>query len=193
MKKYARVSQILATIQDFSHINQQVLKAKQIVGTNVHSAIQDTVDGLFPVVTTKENGYLQSFEKWFDLEKPEFIIKENRYYDDTLMLTGQVDAVLKMNGKLGPVLVDWKTSVKESAIVWPMQAHFYHYLLKQNSIDIGEQFLFVKLDPNGKLPKVFEYKFDQVTWDKCREITAKFWENCEIVDNNTDEIVDSFA
>lgn len=185
MKKYARVSQILATIQDFSHINQEVLKAKQIIGTNVHSAIQDSVDGLFPIVIGREYGYFKSGESWLTQEGPEFICKEQRYYDDTLMLTGQVDAVLKMDGKLGPVLVDWKTSVKESAQVWPMQAHFYHYLLKQNSIDIGEHFLFVKLDPNGKLPKVFEYKFDPVTWAECLRITENFWKNNEVLENNS--------
>lgn len=183
MKKYARVSQILATIQDFSHINQEVLLAKQILGTNVHSAIQDIIDGLFPVITPKENGYVMSFEKWFYQENPKFLLKENRYFDDDLMITGQVDAVLQMNGKDSPVLVDWKTSVKESALIWPMQAHFYHYLLRKNSIDIGDEFLFVKLDPKGKSPKVFQYKYTKSTWDHCLQITESFWKNLSNVDS----------
>lgn len=176
-KKYVRVSEVLARLQSFDHIPEQVLSAKQTLGSNVHAAIKDFVDGHFPLLTHIEFRYFQSFEKWKEVANPLFISTEQRYWDDAKMLTGQIDALVKLEGEETSVLIDFKTSAQESPLIWRMQAHLYYYLLTQNNIcNLSKRFLFVKLDKKGKFPLVCEYKFSQKTLDKCLREVDLYWE-----------------
>lgn len=47
-KKYARVSDILSPLKDFSQIDPDVLDKKIKLGTSVHDAIADDIAGDFP-------------------------------------------------------------------------------------------------------------------------------------------------
>lgn len=175
-KFYARVSDILKPFVDFGHIPQEVLQRKAALGTAVHQAIHQEIQGEFPVVSFKQQGYIQSFDKWRNALAPEFIESEMRYYCDQKMVTGCIDALIKLKGEEKAVLVDFKTSVQESPITWPMQAHLYHYLLKASGKDVASRFLFIKLDQFGGVPKVFQYKFDNSIETRCLQAIDRFWE-----------------
>lgn len=167
--RYIRVSEILARLQNFDHIDINVLEAKQLLGINVHEAISMSIKDDFPCISRKELGYFNSFQKWRKATNPVFTLSETRFYDEDLMITGQVDALVNFPNDSKNVLIDFKTSVSESPLIWPMQGHFYHYLLLKNNLpEIAERFLFIKLDKNGEMPKVFEYRYDENTMNRCK-------------------------
>lgn len=178
-KEYARVSDILKQFNDFSGINEEVLRVKAALGTNVHDAIDDDIQGNYPAVLPNGIGYFESFQKWRSHVCPTFIESEVRYYDDKRMITGRIDALVKLQGENEAVLTDFKTSAQESPITWPMQAHLYYHLLTMAGKKVAPRFLFLKLDKYGNLPKVFEYKLCQNILNKCYNAIDEFWERLE--------------
>lgn len=168
-KQYARVSDILKPFCDFSNIDEAVLNNKARIGTDVHKAINDDICEEFPIIFPESHGYLSSYYQWKERLLPSFSLAETRLYCDEKMISGQIDTLVQFKGENGLVLVDFKTSAQESPIVWPMQAHLYHYLLIKNGWNVTSRFLFVKLDKHGKLPTVFQYCFDPNLRAKCMD------------------------
>jgi hypothetical protein len=174
-KKYARVSEILRPFCNFDGIDQEVLSNKASLGTKVHAAIYDSLNGDCPLVCEKSLPYVQSFEKWRTRLNPIFLECEVRYYDDKRMLTGCIDGLIQLHGEKKAILVDYKTSVQESPITWPLQAHLYYYLLQSAGKEISPRFLFLKLDRYGDLPRIFEYKFDANILAHGMQAVDNFW------------------
>lgn len=175
-KWYARVTEVLSPLNNFSHIDPKVLANKARIGTSVHTAIEEDIAGGFPCPDADGMGYFNSYLRWVKEVKPVFTSSEQRYFDEERMLCGQIDALVNMGYNQGlPSLVDFKTSAQESKTVWPMQAHLYNYLLKANGVAVNPCFLFVKLDKAGGLPKVFSYAWDSNTQAKCLEAVDNFW------------------
>ena len=175
-KLYARVSEVISPFANFQGIPKEVLDNKAALGTRVHHAIQNEIEGNFPVVGLQEQPYVQSFEKWRHYLHPTFLKTEVRCYCNKKMLTGCIDALVKLEGEEKAVLVDWKTSVNESPITWPMQAHLYYYLLKETGIEVSDRFLFIKLNRSGDLPRVFQYNLDTNILKSCLQSVDDFWE-----------------
>lgn len=176
-KIYARVTDILKHLSDFSHIDPVVLARKSKIGTDVHKAIEDEINDEFPALTKDTRGYFESFDKWRARLEVKFIASEKRYFCKEKMITGQIDALILPPGSNIPVLVDFKTSSQESSIVWPMQAHLYGYLIQKNDRSIAPRYLFVKLDKHGGLPLVYQYTFDENVLAKCMEAIDNYWKN----------------
>jgi len=176
-KKYARVSDILKPLYDFSQIPSFVLEKKTNIGTAVHAAIAADINEEFPIVSREEMGYFESYLKWKDGFKPRVVQSEKRYFCDKTMITGQIDALVLMPFHEIPTLIDFKTSAKESKEMWTLQAHFYAYLLSQNDVSHYPRYQFIKLNKEGKLPDVFLYTSSKETHEKCLSLIEKFWEN----------------
>ena len=79
-----------------------------------------------------------------------------RLYCDTLKITGEIDALIKVGNSL--CLVDWKTSATANDKLWKLQGAFYQYLLKANGHEISPTFYFVQLDKEGNMPNVKVYQ-----------------------------------
>lgn len=176
-KKYARVSDILRPFTNFSGIDEWTLAAKAALGTAIHQAISDDIEGEFPLIPPGGDGYFESYMKWKNGLQIHFHSSEQRYFCDEKMITGQIDSLIKFPNDSLLLLVDFKTSSEESRQVWPMQAHLYAYLLEKNGIKIQPRYLFVKLDKKGYLPRVFEYLADQNIRSKCMLSVEDFWKN----------------
>lgn len=177
LKEYARVSDILKRFSDYSTIDPEVLKRKQDIGIGVHTAIADDILEELPVLNSNTIGYFKSYALWREAVSAKFVMSERRFFCDKMMITGQIDALVKFSEhELFPVLVDFKTSVQESKIVWPMQAHLYYYLLTENDISLQKRFLFLKLDKDGAYPKVYEYVYTPNILAKCMNAIDLFWE-----------------
>ena len=188
--QHIRVSEILARLKDFSHIDERVLNEKAKIGTEVHKNIHEYNTNGFPMFDTyavrgfatseikrweeRGKGYFQSYTQWHKRESPKYTLMEKRLFDDTLMITGQIDALISSDPL--PVLVDFKCSYKEDLEMWGMQAHFYKYLLDCNGIRTADHFLFMKLNKDSKMPRIFRIDFDEHVLSRCIDEAIKYWE-----------------
>lgn len=103
---------------------------------------------------------------WKEKEDIKVFSSEERLYDHDLKLTGCVDLVMERAGKLW--VVDFKTSYKENKEVWPLQAHFYWHLASITyNKPMGDEIIFLRLNKEGKKPKVHSYAFEQRVMDLC--------------------------
>lgn len=169
--KWIRVSSILAMIPTkdaegewgypIQNINQDVLQRKADLGTSVHAAIAAHCRGEFMPVNPKEEGYLESYLKWESDTKAQPVEIEKRFYHLTMNLTGCVDMVANFKGTEKIYITDFKCTVSQDAVKWPIQAALYHLLSKENGLNVENTALFVQLDPNGKLPRVYQYTISQ--------------------------------
>jgi hypothetical protein len=188
--QHIRVSEILARLRDFSGIDPTILREKAEVGTEVHTNIHRFKTGRFEMFNEfpirnpqsldilrwaeRGRGYFDSYMEWEKENKPRFTVMEERYYDDELMITGQVDALMRTDSL--PVLVDFKCSHRPDLEIWAMQAHFYKYLLEKNGIKIADHFLFMQLKKDGENPTVFRIDFDEKVLSRCIGEAIKLWE-----------------
>ncbi len=175
-KQYARVSDILKPFSNFSHIDEEVLSKKQSLGSHVHEAINDDINEEFPLLWGQATGYFKSYEKWKYAVSPIFLKSEHRYFDDTKMITGCIDALITLEGHELPILVDFKTSAAESP-AWILQGHLYHYLLRANGQDVSPRIFFLKLHRYGDLPTLFEYKYSKNLMAKCNKAIEMYWKD----------------
>lgn len=171
--RYVRATATLSKFNDFSRIDKKILERKTNIGTMVHKAIDADIKGDFAVTDPAVAKYFCSYLCFIDAWEPERILKhETRYGSEDLLYSGQVDLVMNKHGE--NILVDWKTSANESAS-WELQGHLYHNLLTQSGLVISDKILFVKLDRDGKYPKVFTYKFSNNILYKAVACVKDFW------------------
>ncbi len=155
---YTRVSTILSQWDKFSGILPEILENKIRIGTNVHKAIDAFHLGLLVELADDEQPYFNSFFGWYNEVKYQCMQSEKRLYDDSLKITGELDALVKLGDSKELTLLDWKCSYSEDPINWPLQGAFYIYLLRQNGHEnVSDVCMFVKLSKESVLPKVFEY------------------------------------
>lgn len=172
-KKYARVSSVISKEGQFDHISPDVLANKCRIGSEVHDAIEADIEDSFPVLTADCLGYYKSYLAWKEQINPQFLLSEERFFCDKLMITGKIDVIAKIGQE--NVLLDFKTSAEESPS-WVLQGHLYHYLLTESEYHISKRILFLKLDKKGKEAKVFEYMFKKNTLNLCFSLIQEFWE-----------------
>lgn len=160
-KGYLRVTTMLYPFSGMKDVPQHHLDAAAERGSRVHEAILALEQGIGLAELNKNyEGYLASYELW--AVGKDFLACPDRFYDDELMITGEIDAIVKNGNDL--VIVDYKTSAKENKS-WPMQASAYSYMAKKAGYDVKE-ILFIKLDKEGKEPIIFTYKEDMEAFKK---------------------------
>ncbi len=172
---YTRVSTILSVLPSltgmddnnqkiwgfpFQNINQEVLRKKCIIGTNVHAAINGWAINDFSPLTECENGYFNSFLRWQEIMHIKPIASELRLYDDKLKITGAIDMLAKIPASDNLILFDFKTSALVDEKKWPLQAAFYYHLLCVNKFTAQENVLFIQLNRKGDLPHCHTYFID---------------------------------
>lgn len=164
---YTRVSEFLSMIPTLStdgkwgfpmqQIDEGVLERKRELGSSVHAAIKAHIDKEFYPSSDKEQGYLDSFIKWQETVDLTCHETERRFYYEPMKITGCVDMLAKLNPNGIFHLIDFKCTVNQDKVKWPIQAAFYHFLAEVNGIKLDKSCFFVQLDPNGDYPKVWEY------------------------------------
>lgn len=165
--KYIRVSTVLQPFNGYP--TSGVMDQYKDRGTRAHLACGAVINGYGtwgadPDVT----GYAESFAKWW---KPEYkvIAHEQRYFCDVHELTGQVDLIVEIEGKL--TLIDIKTS-KSVNKTWPLQMSAYTMLA--GSLPIVQQaVLQVKCD--GTMPGYLEYAIDTTGFLDLYKVYKKFF------------------
>ena len=168
---YIRVTELLKAYQDWGDIPKEVLEAKAQIGTNVHEAIENHSVGLsIPNLTPREAKYFDSYLKWAEHEEPMYLCNEERYYDEDLKVTGQIDCIVAFPGRHIGRILDFKTSAKESPLHWPVQATWYYMLCKKNKKDVSDTTHMLQLKDNGSPAKLYTYIATQEMQDLCMSL-----------------------
>lgn len=153
---YLRVTDILAPLSGIDRVPKLILEAAAARGTLVHSCVNWYInEGDWVGVTDEVAPYVESFKAWYDAGEMKIITTEERYYDDELCVTGQMDLIYKdKDGKV--CLVDFKTSSKPQCS-WPLQLSAYKHLtaLKGLQIDLIQV---VHLKKDGSAADVIAYE-----------------------------------
>lgn len=155
-ENYLRVTKILWPFSGMDKINPDVLENAARRGTRVHQICEGIIGGLGEIGVDEETwGYVESFKKWWNLGV-DVVKMEERFWDDDLKITGQVDLIIKTTE--GLAIVDLKTSSAPSK-TWQAQGCGYAYLAKKAGYEI-KRILFLHLNKHGKEPKIHEYEVD---------------------------------
>lgn len=153
---YLRVTHVLYPFSGLQQIDADVLAHAADRGTKVHKICEGIASDIGEVGVDDETwGYVESFKKWWTAGV-EVIAMEERFWDDKLCLTGQVDFIITTPE--GLAIVDIKTSSRPSK-TWQAQGSAYAYLAKNAGYQI-QKIYFLHLNKHGKEPKVFEYEVD---------------------------------
>jgi hypothetical protein len=164
---YTRISDILSQWDKFGHIDPAMLSNKAGIGIRVHEAIDAHHKGIYYPLQANEEGYFNSFLEWEKKVSFDIVKNEERYYCQSLMITGQVDLVAQFPGEAKPLLIDYKTSASSSREMWSLQAAFYHKLCEINGLDLSDRMIFLQLDKKGSQPTVHEYTYSDKLWRVC--------------------------
>jgi hypothetical protein len=150
------VTQILSPYSDFSRIPRAVLDAAAVRGTAVHDVCATIARGL-PIIGQIEPeiiGYVNSFQRWFDLIVDEVLLVEERLIDNEFGYHGEPDLIIK--AKHGEViLVDNKTPV-QLLKTWRLQCSGYYNLAAKNIIK-PDRTGSLRLSKDGKAAKMEYY------------------------------------
>jgi len=168
---YTRVTELLKPWSTFGSIPQEVLDNKAEIGTNVHSAINSHILGLpVPHMTEREQGYFESYLRWEAERNPVYAMTEERFYDDELMLTGQVDGIVSIQGLPGAYIIDFKTSAAPRPKDWPIQIGWYYLLAVHNGHNVSRNGYMLQLKDTGGKAKEYVYEIDGELIDTCMAI-----------------------
>ncbi len=155
-EKFTRVTKILYPFSGLGKLNPDIVAHAAERGTKVHKICEGIIRGLGELAVEEETrGYVESFKKWWDLGHKVIAIEE-RFWDDDLCITGQVDLIL--DTEQGLTIVDLKTSSRPSP-TWKAQGCAYAYLAKKAGYDV-KRICFLHLNKHGSKAKIYEYTPD---------------------------------
>jgi len=109
--KHPRVTEILKNFTNYEHIPQQILGRAAARGTSVHALCAGIAQGAWipdGMIDEELVGYVNSFKKWSEVQVKSFLIIEERYTNEELKYSGQVDFcpttkdISSSNGSLQP-------------------------------------------------------------------------------------------
>jgi hypothetical protein len=171
-ENYTRVTNILYPFSGLDKIDPCVLAYAADRGTRVHKICEGIIQGLGEIGVDEETqGYVDSFKQWWAIGH-DVIMMEQRFWDDELEITGQVDLIIRRpSGLLG--IVDLKTSSKPSK-TWPIQGNAYAYLAKKSKHWINE-IQFIHLNKNGGAPRIYDYPVDPALFLSVHSVWSHFF------------------
>lgn len=155
-ENYTRVTSILYPFSGLDKLDPDVVANAARRGTQVHKICEGIIEGLGELdVDDETRPYIESFKQWWSLGH-DIVVLEERFWDDDLEITGQVDMII--NTPDGLAIVDLKTSSAPSK-TWAAQGAAYAYLARLEKHDI-KKIYFIHLLKTGKPAKVYEYPLD---------------------------------
>jgi hypothetical protein len=145
------VTRIIAPWSGLERIRPDVLEQAAARGTAVHDACATIARGGWPVVAPEEQGYVDSFLRWFARVAAVYAVEEE-IRDEALGFMGHPDLIVQWEGQL--TLWDLKTP-RVASRSWQVQLAAYRHLLCHH-IDPPERTAALMLDPSGGVPKAID-------------------------------------
>lgn len=162
-KAYRRVSDIVSPFRGCANdYLKALMEQKALIGTEVHELCTTyACRGTMGTATSdRVSNYTQCFKEFHDenLMFDGVLLSEERFFDDELMLTGQVDLVYRLRDSDAHMLVDLKTSAKAERYQWGVQGSLYAKMLQDAGIELSSTFIFLQLhDVPGKPPTIHAF------------------------------------
>lgn len=155
---YIRVSDVVGMYKNYTDIDPNVLANAADRGTRVHAYCEAYATNQF-VESYDEDcaGYMASFIPWFDENVAEVIECETRINEPVTMLSGMYDMIVRLKGREGLTLIDFKTPVK-ACPTWELQLAAYGFLYKKKHGGNVNHMQVIQLSKAGKPAKVIEYQ-----------------------------------
>lgn len=153
------VTEVLSVYQDFSAVSSERLQVAANRGTEVHRICAAIAKGLWwaSEIPEGQRGYIQSFERWFDVAVDQVIFVEERLDCTCYGYYGHPDLIAVLRGDLGATVIDLKTPITEGA-VWRGQVAAYRHLAECSGLGLPiERQVSLMLSPKGKSAKFKEY------------------------------------
>lgn len=163
---YRHVTDIIDVFQKFS-IPKKKLEEAADRGSRVHEAITAKMTDEFYIESEDTEKYIEAFANFSYKYNFEKVFIKKRLFDDRLMVTGEIDCLLKFEGDEHPTIVDFKTSRSENAPMWKLQGAFYYYLCKMNGIETMKKFKFLQLGGSYGMFFVRDYEYTDEILDVC--------------------------
>ncbi|MFI0477764.1 MAG: PD-(D/E)XK nuclease family protein [Candidatus Rhabdochlamydia sp.] len=175
-ENYTRVTKVLYPFSGLDMINPEILAHAADRGTKVHKICEGIIIGLGEFGVEEETRpYVESFKKWWE-KGHEVLMVEERFWDNELEITGQVDMIIRTPD--GLAIVDFKTSSKPSK-TWAAQGAAYAYLAKKAKHDI-KKIYFLHLLKTGKEAKIYEYPIDDSFFFAILRVWEHFYKTIKI-------------
>jgi hypothetical protein len=179
---FDRVTECFKFCSGIDKVPKDILDKASERGTAVHDEIQAIQSNLWIPGLAEHAGYINSYKLWAQEKK--FIDNPGRLYDLDLKLTGELDALYKMDENTY-CLVDFKTTapkvgaqLKKFKRIWGMQLAAYALLATQTGLKI-ERLELIQLDKTGKEPLVFdltaEAEENLELYFKCLDVYREFF------------------
>lgn len=188
---YTRVSEISSAFAGYGRIPQDVLDKAAARGSQVHELIFDYLNDV-PIPEDKWSfngeslkGYFESFlQFWNHQEVVEIILQEERFYNDTYMITGKPDVVIRKKSfkqEYVDFIVDWKCT-STIGRHWDIQAAGYAVLLNEGYSlrsypALQCKSMFVKLKKDGNYPDLECFPYDPHCFYKAWTFYKQYFEN----------------
>lgn len=155
---YPSVTEVISPWVDWSKVPPALLLKAGERGTTVHDiCLMRIAQGVFPAgIPEGCEGYVESFQRWFDLMVDEVIFTEERLADVALGFHGQPDWVVKSRHE-GIIHPDLKTPVT-SQKAWRLQIAAYDHLIEINKGFIPDRSGSLQLRPDGGIAKMNYYE-----------------------------------
>ena len=153
MNDFPRVSDIVSPWEDtawYDDVSRQR-------GNKVHNAIKGICKGLWVPKLRIHQGYVDSFQAWFDDMIEEVILVEESLESLNFGFHGTLDFLGKVRSR-GRAIVDWKTSASASKKIkklWKLRiGGGYTILAEENGYGPIEASFALMLNENGEKAKV---------------------------------------
>lgn len=160
---YMRVSEVVSMFKGCIDPSiEEIVRKKALIGTEVHDLCKRFVcDEEIPEPSSQRvKKYFQCFQEFYIGNKVfnGLYLAEERFYDDDLMITGQVDFLFKTRHGDKCILVDIKTSATPDEFHWWLQGILYANMIRKHGIELVDSFMFVQLkDKDGATPSIFTF------------------------------------
>lgn len=157
------VTQVMSPLsaEAYGSIPTETLRKAAEKGTSVHEAIENYINYGIADIEKENEGYLNGFLNWFEMEKPEDCTAELRIYHPLLKYAGTCDLLCKINGKL--TLIDHKTTSKVQNKLCCVQLEAYSQALKAHGIEIEDKII-LHLGKDGTCEAIHFPAKDAKSW-----------------------------
>lgn len=172
-QEYIRVTDVLAAFSGVDKIPKQILEVAADRGTRAHKAIDGMLKNLGSWGIEEDIApYIASYNEWA-VKNPEVIATEERFYDNELGITGQIDLICKIDGQTW--IIDFKTSSKPYAY-WELQLSAYKHLAGYAGMKI-DRMAALHLCKHGGPCDLIEYQDRFPLFLNCLEVYKYFFKN----------------